>query len=48
MTKDEIINYWISSSNKDFRVMGSLYKNGHYAWALFLGHLVLEKFLKTV
>lgn len=27
--------------------MGSLYKNGHYAWALFLGHLVLEKMLKA-
>ena len=47
MTKDEIIIYWISSSNKDFKAMGSLYKNGHYAWALFLGHLVLEKLLKA-
>lgn len=27
--------------------MGSLFKNGHYAWALFLGHLVLEKLLKA-
>ena len=28
--------------------MGSLYKNGHYAWSLFLGHLVLEKLVKAV
>ena len=28
--------------------MGSLFKNGHYGWALFLGHLVLEKLLKAV
>ena len=48
MTKDEIITYWISSSNKDFKAMRSLSKNGHYAWALFLAHLVLEKLLKAV
>ena len=26
MTKDEIKNYWVSSSDKDLRVMNSLYK----------------------
>jgi HEPN domain-containing protein len=48
MTKDEIIIYWTSSSAKDFKAMGSLFRNGHYVWALFLGHLVLEKLLKAV
>ncbi|MBI5755739.1 MAG: HEPN domain-containing protein [Nitrospirae bacterium] len=48
MTKDEIINYWVSSSDKDLRVMASLFKNGHYGWSLFLGHLVLEKLLKAI
>lgn len=28
--------------------MGSLFKNGHYVWALFLGHLILEKLLKAI
>ena len=28
--------------------MGSLFKNGHYVWALFLGHLILEKILKAL
>jgi HEPN domain-containing protein len=28
--------------------MGSMFKSGHYVWALFLGHLVLEKLLKAV
>ena len=28
--------------------MGSLFKNGHHGWALFLGHLVLEKLLKAI
>ena len=48
MTKGEIINYWLSSSNKDLRAMGSLFKNSHYMWALFLGHLIIEKLLKAI
>ena len=28
--------------------MSSLFKNGHNVWALFLGHLVLEKLLKAI
>lgn len=48
MKKNEIIDYWVSSANKDMRAMNSLFKNGHSVWALFLGHLVLEKLLKAV
>lgn len=48
MTKSEIINYWLSSSRKDYRAMNSLFKNGHYIWSLFLGHLILEKLLKAI
>ena len=48
MTKDDIIRYWVSSSDKDMKVMSSLFKNGHYGWSLFLGHLVLEKLLKAI
>jgi HEPN domain-containing protein len=48
MKNSEVIDYWIASSNKDFRAMGSMFKSGHYVWALFLGHLVLEKLLKAV
>ena len=47
MTKDEIIKYWLTSSGDDFKVMESLFNDGHYAWALFVGHLVLEKLLKA-
>lgn len=47
MTKDEIIQYWIDSSEVDFKAMESLFANGHYVWALFTGHLVLEKLLKA-
>lgn len=48
MEKNDIIKYWIASSNKDFKAIGSLFQNGHYVWALFLGHLVLEKLLKAI
>lgn len=48
MTKNDIINYWLSSANKDYKAMGVLYRNGHNVWALFLGHLIIEKLLKAV
>jgi len=47
MTRDEIMKYWIDSSEVDFRAMEPLFSNGHYAWALFIGHLVIEKLLKA-
>ncbi len=47
MTKDEIIQHWVDSSEVDFKAMESLFANGHYVWSLFTGHLVLEKLLKA-
>lgn len=47
MTKDEIAAYWIRASDVDFHAMESLFKNGHYMWSLFVGHLVIEKLLKA-
>lgn len=48
MTKDKVIDYWLNSSNTDLKAMKSLFRSGHYVWALFLGHLVIEKLLKAV
>lgn len=48
MTRDEHIGYWKESALEDMKVMESLYEKGHYAWALFIGHLVLEKLLKAL
>jgi hypothetical protein len=31
MTRDEITEYWLSSSDNDYRVVKSLFDNGHYA-----------------
>jgi len=47
MRKDEIMKYWIDSSEVDFKAMESLFRHGHYLWALFIGHLVIEKLLKA-
>lgn len=47
MTKNEIIEHWLSSSDNDYRVVESLFDNGHYVWALFAAHLVLD-FLRHI
>lgn len=47
MTKEEIIEYWLNSSDEDYEVMNSLFAKNHFVWALFIGHLVLEKLLKA-
>jgi len=53
MTKEELIRYWIDSSDKDFKTMKNLFRSKDYSWALFVGHLVIEKlpkayYIKTV
>lgn len=48
MNKEELIKYWIDSSDLDFRAMKNLYLTEDYVWSLFLGHLVIEKLLKAL
>jgi HEPN domain-containing protein len=48
MNKIEKINYWTTSSENDWRVAGHLFEKGDYAYALFFGHLTLEKLLKAL
>ncbi|MHB8581547.1 MAG: HEPN domain-containing protein [Ignavibacteriaceae bacterium] len=43
MTKQEQIKYWIESAEQDYRAMNNLYQSKDYMWALFIGHLVIEK-----
>ncbi|HQI73022.1 MAG: HEPN domain-containing protein [Smithella sp.] len=47
MEKQDIVKYWIASSDLDHEVMQSLFTNGYYSWSLFLSHLVIEKLLKA-
>ena len=46
--QERIINHWIESSEKDFKAMIDLYQTQNNNWALFMGHLVIEKLLKAV
>lgn len=48
MNKIELIKYWIESSDKDLITMNNLFRSGDYHWALFMGHLVIEKILKAL
>jgi HEPN domain-containing protein len=44
----KIIEYWGSTSDRDFRSMNRMLKSGEYVWALFVGHLTIEKLLKAI
>lgn len=46
--KERIVNHWIESSDKDFKTMMDLYLTQNNIWALFIGHLVIEKLLKAL
>ena len=48
MGREEKITYWLTSAEKDWQVAGHLFEKGDYAYALFFGHLVLEKMLKAL
>jgi len=43
-----IIIHWKSSSDKDYETMLHLFRSKDYHWALFLGHLVIEKLIKAL
>lgn len=45
---EKVISYWVDSSDKDFKTMENLMKSGDFNWAMFLGHLVIEKLLKAI
>lgn len=45
---EKIKNHWIETSNDDFRTMNKLLKAKTYNWALFVGHISVEKLLKAL
>ncbi|MCF8307867.1 MAG: HEPN domain-containing protein [Bacteroidales bacterium] len=46
--KEKLINYWIESSDDDYETMIDMYNSKRYSWALFIGHLMIEKLLKAL
>jgi len=44
---DKIVKHWIETSDDDFGAMLTLFYSNIYHWALFMGHISLEKLLKA-
>jgi HEPN domain-containing protein len=44
---EKIFSHWIESSDKDFETLVHLFESKDYSWALFIGHIVIEKLLKA-
>jgi hypothetical protein len=47
LNTEKLIQYWIDSSDDDFETMVSMYNSKRFSWALFIGHLMIEKLLKA-
>jgi len=44
---DKIVTHWIETSDDDFNTMLILFESKSYHWALFMGHIAIEKLLKA-
>ena len=44
---EKVIKHWLKTSDEDFDTMLQLYDTKSYSWALFLGHISVEKLLKA-
>lgn len=47
MYKKDFIRYWKTNAAKDWKRVNLLFKNRDYVFALFCGHLTLEKLVKA-
>ncbi|WP_084165757.1 HEPN domain-containing protein [Dyadobacter crusticola] len=43
---EKVSAYWLQTSDDDFVTMENMFKTRDYHWALFIGHIVIEKLLK--
>lgn len=46
MTKEEKVKYWVDLSDRDLQAALTLAGGGHYLWAGFMCHQVIEKIFK--
>ncbi|HEC42551.1 MAG TPA: HEPN domain-containing protein [Bacteroides sp.] len=46
--REKLVEFWISSSDRDHKTMLDLHSTQNNHWALFMGHLVIEKLLKAL
>jgi HEPN domain-containing protein len=47
LDKNKVISYWLESADDDFETMIAMFNSKRYTWALFIGHLMIEKLLKA-
>lgn len=45
---EKIVNHWILRSDSDLETMNNLIESKDFHWALFIGHLVIERLLKSI
>lgn len=48
MDRQNAIQYWIVSAENDWKVAGHLLEKRDYGYALFFGHLTLEKYSRPL
>jgi HEPN domain-containing protein len=48
MNQAQLIQYWVDISEQDYTAFENLFNSKDYSWALFMGHLVIEKLLKAL
>lgn len=48
MDREGIIEYWISEAKESQRVARHLFEKKDYSYALFFGHLAVEKLIKAI
>ena len=44
---EKLVKYWVETSDDDFETMNAMFETNRYYWALFVGHLMIEKLLKA-
>ena len=48
MNQSEIVEYWIVEAEESLRVAAHLFEKKDYSYALFFGHLAVEKIIKAI
>ncbi|NOX63994.1 MAG: HEPN domain-containing protein [Chloroflexi bacterium] len=48
MNVAEVVQYWMQAAEDDWPVINHLFDSGDYHYALFFGHLYIEKMLKAL
>lgn len=47
LNSDEVSRYWLDEAEEALTIVDHLFEKGDYSYALFFGHLAIEKLLKA-